>query len=372
MGKHLTRIIIIVFFAGFIISIVVLFLLIQFVPKPPVREVERARVAISLARRSEADTYSKKLFTEATISYDSAMVNWQNENKRFLYFRDYEKVATYARLSAKKAELSENNSINSSSELKIRISAKIDSLNNLIAEINELFSNYPFTFEIRDRISKGKFYLKEAEIAYSYEKYLQASLKLGDSEYLLTEAYKNTNENLKIYFRSFSIWKNWIDKALNDSKKQMNYSIIIDKFSRKCFIYLNGIKKYEFDAELGTNWIGDKRVKGDKATPEGMYKVIKKNEGKMTGYYKALIFDYPNDEDKRKFISEIEHGSLPSTADIGSMIEIHGNGGKGIDWTDGCIALTDKDMDTVYKIAEIGTPVTIVGSMVDLISSEKR
>ena len=48
------------------------------------------------------------------------------------------------------------------------------------------------------------------------------------------------------------------------------------------------------------------------------------------------------------------------------MIEIHGNGGKGIDWTEGCVALTDKEMDVVFKIAKVGTPVTIVGSMVEL------
>ena len=48
------------------------------------------------------------------------------------------------------------------------------------------------------------------------------------------------------------------------------------------------------------------------------------------------------------------------------MIEIHGNGGKGIDWTEGCIALTDKEMDVVYKFARVGTPVTIVGSSVAL------
>jgi len=48
------------------------------------------------------------------------------------------------------------------------------------------------------------------------------------------------------------------------------------------------------------------------------------------------------------------------------LIEIHGNGGKGIDWTEGCVALTDKEMDVVFKIAKVGTPVTIIGSMVDL------
>ena len=97
-----------------------------------------------------------------------------------------------------------------------------------------------------------------------------------------------------------------------------------------------------------------------------MYKITKKFDGGKTKYYKALLLDYPNDEDKEKFRSEIEHGSLPASAKIGGLIEIHGNGGKGIDWTEGCIALTDTEMDVVFKIVKVGTPVTIIGSMVDL------
>jgi murein L,D-transpeptidase YafK len=97
-----------------------------------------------------------------------------------------------------------------------------------------------------------------------------------------------------------------------------------------------------------------------------MYKITGKFDGGKTKYYKALLLDYPNDEDRQKFRSEIEHGSLPASAKIGGLIEIHGNGGKGIDWTEGCIALTDKEMDLVFRIARVGTPVTIIGSMVDL------
>jgi murein L,D-transpeptidase YafK len=102
------------------------------------------------------------------------------------------------------------------------------------------------------------------------------------------------------------------------------------------------------------------------ATPEGMYKVTRKLEGSKTKYYKALLLDYPNEEDKARFREEIENGSLPRNAKIGGLIEIHGDGGKGIDWTEGCVALTNKEMDIVYRLAKVGTPVTIVGSIVDL------
>lgn len=354
-------------FAVLIVSVpLALFVLIRLTPRPPVKAMEYARETLSKAGSDRADTYSKKLFTQAGIYYDSAMVNWKRENKRFLYFRDYEKVAFFAELSAKKAMQAADNSITNTSTLKVRLKQKIDTLNNLISEINKLFTTYPLSSEIRNRISNGKMLLEEAEIAYKKGQYLQANRKMTDSEYLLTASYDNASLNLKNYFKSYSVWKIWTERTINDSKKNRDYSIIIDKFSRKCFIYYNGSKKYEFDTELGKNWVGDKREKGDKATPEGMYKIVKKFDTNKTKYYKALLLDYPNDEDRASFKSDIARGKLAPTANIGGLIEIHGNGGKGIDWTEGCIALSDRDMDIVFKIAKGGTPVTIVGSVQEL------
>ncbi len=360
-------------FTAVVVSIpLILLLLIRFTPKPPIVEMDYAREILSMAEKNKADIYSKRLYTAGKIYYDSAMIAWRRENMRFLYLRDYEKVLMYAELSAKTANQAGDNSVSSASNLKIKLKEKIDNLHDLESQINGQFTTYPLTSEIRNRISKGKMLLSEAEIAYKNGLYLQANRKITDAEYLLTASYDNATENLKNYFKSYSIWKNWVDKTINESKKNRDYSIIIDKFSRKCYIYHDGIKKYEFEAELGKNWVGDKRVSGDMATPEGMYKITKKFDSNKTKYYKALLLDYPNDEDKEKFKSEIARGTLPAYAKIGGLIEIHGNGGKGIDWTEGCIALTDNEMDKVFKIAKVGMPVTIVGSMVDLQYVENR
>jgi hypothetical protein len=354
-------------FSGFAVSIpLIILLLIHFTPKPPVKEMDHAREILSRAEKNRANTYSKKIYTEARVMYDSAMVNWRRENKKFIFFRDYDKVLMFAGLSTKKATNAAESSLSSVSSLKTKLKPKIDSLNDLVDRIDALFTTYPLSSEVRNRISKGKILLNEAEIVYNKGMYLEANRKITDCEYLLTESFDNASENLKNYFKSYPVWKKWVDKTLYESRKNHDYSIIIDKFSRKCFIYHSGAKKYEFEAELGKNWVGDKRLKGDFATPEGMYRITKKFDGGKTKYYKALLLDYPNDEDKAKFRSEIERGSLPSSARIGGLIEIHGNGGKGIDWTEGCIALTDREMDVVFKIVRSGTPVTIVGSMVDL------
>ncbi len=354
-------------FSAIAVSIpLVILLLIRLTPRPPTVAMEHARECLSRAETDKADTYSKKLFTQARILYDSAMVNWKRENKRFIYFRHYDKVIMFAELSAKKAGKASENSVSSTSNLKLLLKQKIQTLNDLVNQIDALFTTYPLAFEIRNRISKGKLLLNEGEIVYNQGQYLQANRKITDSEYLLTESYENASTNLKNYFKSFSTWKRWVDKTLSESRRTRDYSIIVDKFSRKCFVYLNGTRKYEFEAELGRNWVGDKRVRGDLATPEGMYKITKKFDGGKTKYYKALLLDYPNDEDKEKFNAEIKKGSLPASAKMGGLIEIHGNGGKGIDWTEGCIALTDMEMDVVFKLVKVGTPVTIIGSMVEL------
>ncbi len=354
-------------FSGIAVSVpMVIVLLIRFTPKPPVGDMEYAREVISRAEKNKADTYSKKLFVESKMYYDSALFYWQNENKRFIFSRNYEKVARFAELSARKANMAGENSISSASILEAKLKQKFISLNKLILKIDHLFTTYPLTPELRSRISKGKILLKEAEISYSKGLYQQSDRKFTDSEYLLTASYQDATNDLKNYFNSYSNWKKMVNNAVTDSKRNHDYSIIIEKFSRKFLVYHNGIRKYEFSAELGRNWVGVKRTRGDKATPEGLYRITKKFEGSKTKYYKALLLNYPNDEDKARFKDEIARGSLPPDATIGGLIEIHGSGGKGIDWTEGCVALTDKEMDLIFKIAKVGTPVTIVGSLVDL------
>jgi hypothetical protein len=328
--------------------------------------MHNARLMLSEAGRGKADTYSKKIFTEAKAAYDSAMSIWRRENERFLFFRNYDKVGMYAELSAKKASQATESSQTNSNALKIKLQNKIDSINKTASDIDKLFDRYPMSTEIRNRISNGKFSLREGEVAYGKGQYFPANTKITEAEYLLTDVYENAISELKDYFKSFSTWRQWTQSAINESRKTRSYSIIVDKFSRKCYIYLGGEKKYEFEAELGRNWVGDKRRMGDKATPEGMYKIVNKLQGKQTEFYKSLSLDYPNAKDKERFKTEISKGTLPGWAKIGGGIEIHGGGGKGVDWTEGCIALTDSEIDLVFSIAKVGTPVTIVGSIKDI------
>ena len=137
---------------------------------------------------------------------------------------------------------------------------------------------------------------------------------------------------------------------------------LIDKLAATCSLLRYGKATEVFHAEFGQNWTGDKIRKGDKATPEGVYKIIKKKNTGNTRYYKSLLLNYPNAEDKARFSAMIKKGLIPGNSKIGSLIEIHGEGGKGVSWTDGCIALSNADMDKVFQQCKVSTPVIIIGS----------
>jgi hypothetical protein len=361
MKKKWRRILIALCLAVIIASII--FLLHKVAPRPPVDDVVFAMQTLSKAGTKKAGTYSKKLYSEAKAAFDSCMVSWNRENEKFILFRNFEKVEDYAKLSAYKSKLAAESSVSNSNSLKSKLKEKIDSLNHTESCIDKLFGRYPLSPETRSRISNGKMLLTEAEVAYNKGQYLPANRKITDAEYLLTNVYDNAVKELKDYFKLYPTWKNWIQSSISDSRKNNSYLLIVDKFSRKCYLYLGGNKKYEFDAELGRNWVGDKRRSGDKATPEGIYRIVNKYHGRETQYNKALRIDYPNAEDKERFRAEIKKGIIPASSKIGGGIEIHGGGGKGVDWTEGCVALTNSEIDMVYNLVKIGTTVTIVGSM---------
>jgi hypothetical protein len=157
-------------------------------------------------------------------------------------------------------------------------------------------------------------------------------------------------------------WDRWADATIEESRTRGDVAIIIDKLRRRLFLYWHGERLTSFPAELGANGLRRKEHAGDRATPEGMYQIVQIKEGHSTQFYKALLINYPNDEDRERFAQGKRRGTIPNRAGIGSLIEIHGEGGQGRDWTDGCVALRNEDMDRLVPRITVGTPVTIVGT----------
>lgn len=157
-------------------------------------------------------------------------------------------------------------------------------------------------------------------------------------------------------------WKQWAEMTIQESLRAGDTAILVDKLRRRVTLYRAGRPVAHFPAELGANGLRRKEHAGDRATPEGMYRVVQVKEAPETRFYKALLINYPNDEDRMRFALGQRRGSISARAGIGSLIEIHGDGGEGRDWTDGCIALTNEDIDRLFAHVRVGTPVTIVGT----------
>lgn len=175
----------------------------------------------------------------------------------------------------------------------------------------------------------------------------------------LNKKYNYSDEDLAKF-------DSWIEQTIEESINNNAYSIIINKAEYKLSLIKNGKLHSQYSIELGRNPFNDKRMEGDNCTPEGLYEVIAKEDKGQTVFYRAFLINYPNETDKKEFRELKEKGLIPSGASIGSDIEIHGTGsGKagnegGVNWTLGCVALSNKDVDKIFDKIKKGTPVTIV------------
>jgi murein L,D-transpeptidase YafK len=123
-------------------------------------------------------------------------------------------------------------------------------------------------------------------------------------------------------------------------------------------VYKGGQVYRSYPAGFGFNGLSNKMHSGDNATPEGRYHIIQKIASSQ--YYKALLIDYPNEEDRRRFAREKNRGAIPTTIGIGGDIEIHGGGQDSL--TRGCISMDNDKLDELFSLVSVGTAVTIVGT----------
>jgi len=134
--------------------------------------------------------------------------------------------------------------------------------------------------------------------------------------------------------------------------------ILVEKSARRLSVFAGGKKLKSYRVALGRNPVGAKQEEGDLKTPEGLYTIDSRNP--QSNYHLALHVSYPSAEDTAR---AAEFG-----VNAGFDIMIHGirNGGGWIgafhrmhDWTAGCIALTDEEIEELWRVTPNGTPIEI-------------
>ncbi len=160
----------------------------------------------------------------------------------------------------------------------------------------------------------------------------------------------------------YAKWNKWVSEALTYSKEKKTVVVIIDKLNHNCLLIENGIVISDFLIEMGVNYLNDKQMKGDNSTAEGSYFITSKSDSTKTNFYKTIQLNFPNKEDRARFESAYQNRDIPNLDVLKEKLMIHGAGGKGYNWTDGSIALTNEDIDRLYAKVKIGTKVVIIGS----------
>lgn len=134
--------------------------------------------------------------------------------------------------------------------------------------------------------------------------------------------------------------------------------VVVEKSSKTLSLFKKNRKLASFTVAFGANPVGHKQEEGDERTPEGRYVLDFKKT--VSNYHKSFHISYPNAQDIAR---AKKRGVSP-----GGSIMIHGQRDgwswfsiftQRVNWTKGCIALTDSDLDVVWNAVDAGTPIVI-------------
>ncbi len=134
--------------------------------------------------------------------------------------------------------------------------------------------------------------------------------------------------------------------------------VVVEKSARRLTLMKSGSVLKSYRIALGRNPIGNKERQGDNRTPEGIYKIDRRNAGSR--YHRALHISYPTPAQTEKARKlginpggEIMIHGLP--ADLAWVGSLH----RMFDWTRGCVAVTDAEIDEIWMVVPNGTTIQI-------------
>lgn len=143
--------------------------------------------------------------------------------------------------------------------------------------------------------------------------------------------------------------------------------LLIDKSDYRMYVYEDVTLIKIYKVVFGSNDQSDKRVEGDKRTPNGTFRISQKRMDNR--WSRFMLLDYPNNESLEKHERRVARGEVSSGASMGGGIGIHGvEYGSGIrdfyvdrriNWTLGCVSLKNGDVNEIYNVVKVGTPVVI-------------
>jgi murein L,D-transpeptidase YafK len=134
--------------------------------------------------------------------------------------------------------------------------------------------------------------------------------------------------------------------------------VVIEKSSRTMMLLAGNEVYRTYFVALGGDPEGHKVREGDQRTPEGVYSIIARNP--RSQFYKGLLISYPNAADlARAQALGVDPGGQIMIHGLRNGLEWMGERHRRQDWTEGCIAVTNYEIEEIWQLVDIGTPVEI-------------
>jgi L,D-transpeptidase catalytic domain len=331
----------------------------------PRDQLEAARRAMRRGGEAGGLTRAPEICAAAQAALLHAEAEIRMQEKRSVLSRDQEEAKRLVARAHLAAESCAFRAIAARDRARVRAAQDLDDLEAWIHRIELLARHAPGGEKAEEEIVRATVTLGEGRDSFSREQYERAADAAQRGQALVSDAVSELGR----YFDGFllnprmPVWKRWISETLRDSRRENATVILVDKLRRQLLLIRGKEELASYDVDLGTGGMAVKTRAGDRATPEGRYRVTEVRNPGQTKFYRALMLDYPNDEDRERFRDLRRSGVVSRRQGIGSLIEIHGHGGRGEDWTEGCVALDNDDMDDLVRNVKVGTRVTIVGTI---------
>jgi lipoprotein-anchoring transpeptidase ErfK/SrfK len=323
----------------------------------------RAVDALGAARQAGAADWAGEELAAAELAIREAMIERRKQDVRW-WLPDYSVAERHWRAAATAAAEAASSADVRRANAMAGADASIAAADEAVAASTRRSASIYAGTDGFAMLAEARLRLDEARVHRRTGDFTQAAAS-ADQAYALTQRMDaRTSDAVRRYAdtRVRRTWQQWKNETIAWSRRQRRAAVVVAKEEHKVTLYVNGRVRRVYQADLGFNWVADKLLAGDGATPEGRYRVAQVKRGGATLYYKALLLNYPNDLDRREFQAAKRSGQAPPGATIGGLIEIHGEGGRSQDWTKGCIALRNRDIDELMRFVGNGTPVTIIGS----------
>jgi len=330
---------------------------------PPAHTLDAARRGIALARAQDAAVWVPRLLDEAESLLQESEIEYRRQQSRFVSLRNFAK-ARDGLLRARESALDAAREAEAArARARSTADQRLAEAGRVAEDAETLARGMPLLPETSNRLQRSRIRLREARSFFLQGEYRLSAQSAGEAQAAATEVLRRGLVRLSRYVDPEQVdqWRRQASETVAWSRRTGRAAIVIYKEKNLLQLYDGGRLSRTFPADMGSNVVPRKLYQGDSAVPEGSYRIaVKKGLGRSK-YHRALLLDYPNEEDRRRLEAARRDGQVAADATPGGLIEVHGEGGSGEDWTAGCVAISNADMDHLFGRVGVGTPVTIVG-----------